>query len=267
MRPVFLRWLVVVAAGVSAVLVVAVLAPGAMGHGDLDQTLTGDPECSTLNFREGHGGTGALRQEFVPAQPGLVGADLCLQIYSAGAIMVQLNVRSGTAGGPGPILASGSATVEPGTGWVHIDLPAPLTVTPGQKMVLEVSGLVGAFWRGTCAQIRDVCPTVDPDLYPQGGTNEEGVGDFAFRTYGGPGGLAIKGQLGACLAVTNIAWTHANQTKQWSSFDPDVPDFLQGVTGFLAGGGYFVNVSANCTIASGDNNISLYTGWNLFGWQ
>ncbi|MBI2912576.1 MAG: carboxypeptidase regulatory-like domain-containing protein [Chloroflexi bacterium] len=80
-------------------------------------------------------------------------------------------------------------------------------------------------------------------------------------------GLPIEQQLGSCLAMTNVSWSFANQPKVWSSFDPDLPDSLQGFVEFLAGSGYFVNVSANCTIVSGNNNIQLYTGWNLFGWQ
>jgi len=80
-------------------------------------------------------------------------------------------------------------------------------------------------------------------------------------------GPPIKTQLGSCLAMTNVSWSFANQTKVWSSFDPDLPDSLQGFTEFLAGNGYFVNVSGNCTINSGNNNIPLYTGWNLFGWR
>ncbi len=58
-----------------------------------------------------------------------------------------------------------------------------------------------------------------------------------------------------------------NQTKQWSSFDPDLPDPLQGLTQLLPDHGYFINTSANCTIDSGANHIPLYAGWNLFGWR
>ncbi|MBI2912577.1 MAG: carboxypeptidase regulatory-like domain-containing protein [Chloroflexi bacterium] len=93
------------------------------------------------------------------------------------------------------------------------------------------------------------------------------VTDLALVLDCGGAGLPIEGQLGSCLAVTNVSWSFANPTKVWSSFDPDLPDGLQGFTEFLAGSGYFVNVSANCTINAGNNNIPLFTGWNLFGWR
>ncbi len=98
------------------------------------------------------------------------------------------------------------------------------------------------------------------------------VAEITARTWPGDAtdhpsaALPIEGQLGACLAVTNIAWSLNNQTKAWSSFDPDLPPVLQGLTELLPRGGYFVNTSANCTITVGANNIPLYTGWNLFGW-
>ncbi len=78
---------------------------------------------------------------------------------------------------------------------------------------------------------------------------------------------AIEDQLGGCLAEANIAWGLNNQSKQWASFDPDLPDILQGLTEFMPGGGYFLNTSADCTIDAGANDISIYAGWNLFGWR
>ncbi len=82
-----------------------------------------------------------------------------------------------------------------------------------------------------------------------------------------PPHLPIEAQLGDCLTVTNIAWAHNNQTKQWASFDPDLPPALLGLTQFLPNGGYFAYTIANCTINSGANVVPLYTGWNLFGWR
>ena len=100
------------------------------------------------------------------------------------------------------------------------------------------------------------------------GDGVSNIAEIKARTW--PGDAAdhpsIQDQLGACLAATNIAWSFNNQTKAWSSFDPDLPPALQSLTLFASLGGYFVNTSANCTIAAGANNIPLYTGWNLFGW-
>ncbi|MFQ5880258.1 MAG: hypothetical protein ACE5IZ_08815 [Dehalococcoidia bacterium] len=80
------------------------------------------------------------------------------------------------------------------------------------------------------------------------------------------GGLPIEQQLGKCLAVTNVAWGHDNQDKVWQGFFPGGPRFLQDLTQFVPGGGYLVNVSADCTVNTGSTSIDLYTGWNLFGW-
>jgi hypothetical protein len=80
-------------------------------------------------------------------------------------------------------------------------------------------------------------------------------------------GLLIEGQLGACLEVTNVAYSHDNVTKEWGGFQPGAPASLQTLTEFVPGGGYFVNTSGNCTISSGPNVINMYTGWNLFGWR
>jgi hypothetical protein len=77
----------------------------------------------------------------------------------------------------------------------------------------------------------------------------------------------IVDQLDACYAVTNVAYGYDNSTKSWRGYEPGALDFLQNFNLFNVGGGYLVNVSSNCTIAVGDNNINLYTGWNLFGWR
>ncbi len=79
--------------------------------------------------------------------------------------------------------------------------------------------------------------------------------------------LPIKGQLGACLSATNVAWGFGDSSKQWSSFAPNLPDALQGITQLVPGGGYFLNTSADCMIDSGQNHVSTYSGWNLFGWR
>lgn len=97
-----------------------------------------------------------------------------------------------------------------------------------------------------------------------GGYDGSLVGDVEFVTRVT---FEVEEQLGDCADVTNIAWSFDNQAKEWKSFSPGEPDFLQTLTEFTAGGGYFINLSGNCTINSGSNTFNLYTGWNLFGWQ
>ncbi len=198
----------VIAVATGAVL--ALLVTGASGHGTRDQTLTGDPDCSFAHFTLAALSSGELRQEFVPSLPFLAGADLCLTI-DAGTT-VELNVRSGTATTPGPVLASTSAV--PGNGgiqYVHMDLPAPLAVTPGTMLVLEVphSYTHGFAWWGTCGAVTGSCTSIDPDLYPAGQPGGfAGIGDFGFRTYGGsttPSPIAVaKGDIDCDGAVTSV---------------------------------------------------------------
>lgn len=201
-------FLALVLAGATVSGALALLATGAFGHGTLDQALTGDPECSFAHFTLAGSSSGELRQEFVPSLPFLAGADLCLTI-SAGST-VELNVRSGTATAPGPVLASTSAVPgNSGIQYVHLDLPAALAVTPGAMLVLEVPHSYSFAWWGTCAAVTGSCTSIDPDLYPAGQPGGfAGVGDFGFRTYGStttPSPIAAaKGDIDCDGAITAV---------------------------------------------------------------
>ncbi len=92
------------------------------------------------------------------------------------------------------------------------------------------------------------------------------TGDIEFASPP-PYVFPIVDQLDACHAVTNVAYGYDNTTKSWKGYEPSALDFLQTLILFNVGGGYLVNVSSNCTITVGGNNINLYTGWNLFGWR
>jgi hypothetical protein len=148
--------------------------------GSIDQKLTGDPTCAFANFRGSVSGT-ALAQEFVPSTSILLGVDICLS--ADGGEQVDLNIRDGTADAPGTILASISGTAGAGDTYLHFDLAAPLPVTPGHMLVLQLPQTHSFAWLGTCAQIFGSCTSVDPDLYPPGKASDF-AGDFAFRTYG-----------------------------------------------------------------------------------
>jgi dienelactone hydrolase len=62
---------------------------------------------------------------------------------------------------------------------------------------------------------------------------------------------SVEQLLGSCLAATNVAYGLNNQTKAWLSFQPGAPDFLQTLTEFIPGGGYFINTGGDCTINVG----------------
>jgi hypothetical protein len=90
---------------------------------------------------------------------------------------------------------------------------------------------------------------------------------IGWRDSQSEGGASIEAQVGACVANTNIAYGHDNQAKKWLAFQPGAPGFLQTLSAFSSAGGYLLNATADCLIASSDNSVEIYTGWNLFGWE
>ena len=170
----------------AAAIIAAGLLSGPSGAtaipGVLDQALTGNPDCNATNFRNSSSTLGAMEQEFVPSASQLEGVELCLS--TPPGAQVTLNIREGTAGTPGSILATGTATASAnGDHWLLVDLPSPLSTTPGTKLVLEIPHSSDFAWRGTCAEVFGSCTSVDPDLYPAGASSVGFVEDFAFRTY------------------------------------------------------------------------------------
>ena len=190
-------------AGAIAVMIAFFVTSGVSGHGALDQQLNGDPACTHSNLRGSVSSGAPLAQEFVPTLPTLLAVDLCLS--ASGGQHVDLNIRDGTAGAPGFVLASVSGATS-NEGYLHLDLPAPLLVVPGHKLVLEIPQSPDFAWLGTCAEVFGVCTSVDPDLYPQGQASYF-AGDFAFRTYGSgtapPPIAAAKGDIDCDGAVTS----------------------------------------------------------------
>ncbi|MFN0148281.1 MAG: hypothetical protein ACKVT1_17410 [Dehalococcoidia bacterium] len=162
---------------------IAGTAPGAPS-GTADQKLTGDPACSEANFKGFGSSAGPLRQEFVPVGTarGLDAVDLCLNIATAGTV-VTLNVRTGTAQAPGPIIGTVNATAA-GVGFqfLRFDLPSVVPTLGGTKYVLEVPASASFQWRGTCGTVAGTCLAIDADAYPPGVTNLAAIGDFGFRT-------------------------------------------------------------------------------------
>jgi hypothetical protein len=160
------------------------LALPVSGQGILDQSLLGDPACTTSNFPSFTSSLNPLQQEFVPGSSALAGVDVCLG--SMDSVTVDLNIREGTVENPGDVIASGSTVYGGGTNlsWVHVNLSAPITLGPGTKYVIELPDSAQFAWWGTCGtDVFDECPAPSPDLYPQGIPNFDYVGDFAFRTY------------------------------------------------------------------------------------
>jgi len=147
-------------------------------HGTVDQGTT-PAVCDPFAFGAGVTSPDAMRQEFVPASPGLAGVDLCVRGES-GPTEIHVIIRSGSAGDAGESLGGSSATIGTGYEYVHIDFPTVIEVTPGEKHVIELQSAAPALsvtWRG-------LRPDVD-DYAPGGSSAPAAVSDFAFRTYAG----------------------------------------------------------------------------------
>lgn len=178
-----------------AVALILLAAPGHASAGDLvlDQHLIGNPECNLEDLGSSISSGGPIRQEFVPDQPIILAVELCLS-FDANAVM-PLNVRTGSAKNPGPVLTSSSiiAPMTNSPAFLWFDLDAAVFLEPGVKYVLEVPESFDFAWLGACGAVAlPSCDGPDPDPYPEGVTNFDGIegfesiGKLAFRTYSGP---------------------------------------------------------------------------------
>jgi len=204
------------------VLLASVGTRFASGQGTLDQFLSGNPDCAFDTFQGGAGTVGPLRQEFVPSKPTLTAVEACIypQAFTADPAF-DLNIRRGTAQSPGEIVATTSVDTSINDyQWLHAEFD-PLAVTPGEKLVLEVSGHFA--WELTCSEVNSACDHVDPDLYPPGESQYTGA-DFLFRTYGSDDPGSPPGQ-----PPLTIQWGNLNCSAVMDAADALIP--LAGAAG------------------------------------
>lgn len=167
---------------VMAMLGGAVLLTGSIvfAHGNVDQSqITQTATLLTISFASPTG------QEFTPSNPTLLGVDINVAPANPGFgdDTLTVNIRKGTI--TAPILATTSQVVAASfSGLAHFDLPAPLSVTPGDVYVLEVqaSKLTHGWFHG------NVCPDgLCVSVYPGGAAIIFGsvvsITDFSFQTY------------------------------------------------------------------------------------
>ena len=106
-------------------------------HGDVDQSNSVSGGGSQILAHM------PIGQEFTPSQPILVAVDIAFRGgIEEGADTITINIRKGTI--TSPVLATTSQVVAacpftpPFTCIVHFDFPAPLSVNPGDKYILEL---------------------------------------------------------------------------------------------------------------------------------
>jgi len=214
--------------------------------GTLDQHLTGDPGCGTGDLHGSVGTIGTLRQEFVPTMPVLEAVDVCVHVFNNEDTWVDIIVRTGERDTQGALIAADSREAPVfNEGWVRAEFD-PVAVTPGEKLVIEVSGYFG--WRATCPQAGGSCPAPDGDLYPPGVSDYENA-DFLFRTFGSAGSAPGPGPLPSRFYWGDVDCTGyptindvifllalaASMTPPEFGADPDCPDVGDDVTVYDAG--------------------------------
>lgn len=153
----------------------ALLSPAPAGAtGNLDQTLPGNPGCSTFNFPTAETSSGHMRQEFVPRGDALASLDVC--VSAASATVVTVSVLTGSASSPGSLLASVQANLSSSSPtYLHVELGS-VPVTAGDTYVIDVQGGSAVSWYGNAPGgiypydpgISNACPAIE---------------SFAFRTF------------------------------------------------------------------------------------
>ena len=237
----------------SLALAGSVSAP-VLAHGTLDQSLLGSPACNSTDFAGFTSSTGPIRQEFVPAQPGLLSVDICVNVITL-PTTVTVQIRQGTASSPGAVLGSGIKPVSAtGFQWLHVDLATFTQVEPGTKHVIAIPNSATFQWRAKCGVVSGSCTGIDPDAYPPGVSTGTGGADFAFRTYAG-----------------TVAIPPPGQSDQELSGDPDCgPDTFRGFSSTAsparqefvpaAGGLSAVDLCINSWDPSVAVNVNIRTG-------
>jgi len=134
-------------------------------------------------------------QEFIPSLSPLIGIDVNIMTANptAGDDTITLNIRESTIGGS--VLSTASRfLVEGFDGWLHFDLPSPVTVNPGSTYIIELTEAKATFGWYAC--------DVPPNVYPNGrlisGGNPFNDIDFTFRTY-----APVRAPVGGYVAPVN----------------------------------------------------------------
>jgi hypothetical protein len=162
---------------VVTVAIAVLIANASLAHGLVDQS---NPTSGGASQILSHMPIG---QEFTPSTTNLVGVDIYLRgTVEEGSDTLMINIRKGDIFTP--ILTSTSRFVEgcpfsiqPNHCIVHFDFPNPITVTPGEKYVIEVQATTTV--HGWQADIMDPYPGGAAVI--QGAVNLDM--DFGFQTY------------------------------------------------------------------------------------
>jgi hypothetical protein len=109
-------------------------------------------------------------------------------------------------------------------------------------------------------------PGFEASGYPVTATISGETASAAFQVT--PGDSAATTPATAFETITDcivIAWTFDAGTQGWQKYDP-TPGATSDMTAMVALQGYWIQVSADCTLTYGNNTWNLKAGWNLIGW-
>ncbi len=160
-----------------------------------------------------------IGQSFTPTYGIFTRFDVYLMNSAGADRAVQMNLRSGTIGGP--IIGSKTFSVPASSpwGWANIDMPSPISVNPGSLYVLELIEPVGGVNWGART----------PGTYPGGNAIYNGADNAAFdnmfRTYGATdsltanirsssiGGPIVGTSTISVPVISSFSWTHIDFTQ------------------------------------------------------
>lgn len=109
-------------------------------------------------------------------------------------------------------------------------------------------------------------PGFEASGYPVSATISGETASAAFQVTPGDAGAVVPAT--AFSTITDcivIAWTFDAGTQGWQKYDP-APGATSDMASMVSLQGYWIQVSADCTLTYGNNTWDLKAGWNLIGW-
>lgn len=158
-------------------LALAAFPSATLAHGNIDQSLAGDPGCNTTNFAASVTAASGQRQSFVPTGAQLASVALCVSAASTTPLVVAIYDAGGTLIGGGSTANNPSIpdAAGPPVRYVHVDFVQPYSVTPGATYTIENVSGVPITWYGATAS--------SPYTYCLGAPNTSAVVDYAFQSF------------------------------------------------------------------------------------
>ncbi|MBI4322298.1 MAG: HYR domain-containing protein [Chloroflexi bacterium] len=249
-------------AALAAIVVLLLLSAGlsstvpvAYGHGTVDQSFFTNP-VSYAQICSGVGGWNG--QTFTPSRDNIVGFDVYFLTFGGATALGKIFSITDFPN-TGNVLATAPPSTAP-NGLVHFDLPAPLSLNPGQKYAIMLTGGGNTCFRASYH---------DPNYrYTGGGAvrwygPEDGNVDISFRTYFMEVGDTTPPAITVPGPITAEATGPAGASVTFSVSAVDLVDGNRPVTCSPASGSTFplgtTTVSCSASDLAGNTSSSSFT--------